>query len=186
MSLFLAVKVFGTEPDAFLCQMITLPAKGMKTSFVDLNGQGRFDLLAVDSNGKRLFIYRQHADGFTNTPDQIIELPPHTGWIAPAHVAEARTNFDLLVSTATGLGYYQQDNGVFEPKPRQLLNAKQVFTAEGSPTLLPPFTNVSIPVISATQAWFYQRNDYLEWTSSPPMPLKSEHGDWRGSQQWMV
>lgn len=169
------------ETDGFLCQTITLPAKAMSTRFADLNGGGRFDLLAVDSNGKRLLIYRQRAAGFTNTPDQIIELPPHTAWIAPAHV-EAGMNLDLLASTATGLFYYRQDGGVFEPEPRLLLETNQAFTGDDSPVLLSAFTNAAIPIISARQAWFYQRNDKFEWTSSPPALLEPKHGNWYGTR----
>src|SRR5580698_8032464 len=87
--LFLAVQVIGEDADGFLYQTITLPAKAMHTQFADLNGDGRSDLLAVDSHGKQLLIYRQRASGFTNIPDQIIELPLHTAWIAPAHVVVA-------------------------------------------------------------------------------------------------
>ena len=184
-----AVQAIGAETDSFLCQTITLPTKGMNTRFADLNGGGRFDLLAVDSFGKQLLIYRQRADGFTNTPDQIIDLPPQTGWIAPARVgatvaARQRrptgTNFDLLVSTATGMVYYRQVGGAFEAKPRVLFKADQVFTANTSPNLLRAFTNAAIPVMSATQAWLYRRNDQLEWTSSPPMLLEAQHGNWSG------
>lgn len=192
--LFLAIPAIGAETDGFLSQTITLPAKGMSTCFVRLKSGGRSDLLAVDSIGNQLLIYRQRATGFVTAPDQIIELPPNTAWIAPAvdsagSVLAARerrpasgTNFDLLVSTATGLVYYRQDGGVFEPKPRPLLKANQVFTGDNSPVLLTAFTNAAIPIISATQAWLYQRNNELEWTSGPPMLLRPEHGNWRGSR----
>lgn len=201
-----AVASIGADTDGFLCQMITLPSKGMRTRFADLNGHGRLDLLAVDSAGKELLIYRQRADGFGNTPDQIIELPPNAGWIAPDDVEgtvnsistvaarerrptmnnTSRKSFDLLVSTATGLDYYRQVGGVFEPKPRVLLKARQVFTGGGSPALLLRLTN-GIPVISATQAWLYQRNDESEWTSGPPTLLKAEHGGLYGTRnQWSM
>jgi FG-GAP-like repeat len=181
--LFLAVQVIGEDADGFRYQTITLPAKAMHTQFADLNGDGRSDLLAVDSHGKRLLIYRQRAGGFTNIPDQIIELPPHTAWIAPAQVEAAvnragRTNFDLLVSTAAGLDYYRQIDGVFESEPRPLLQTNQVFTGDETPILLSHFTNAAIPVISATQVWFYQRNDESQWTSSPPTLLEAKHGNW--------
>ncbi|HUA64381.1 MAG TPA: VCBS repeat-containing protein [Alphaproteobacteria bacterium] len=189
---FLAVHGIGAETDGFLSQTITLPAKGMVTRFADLDGKGRFDLLAVDSKRKQLLIYRQRASGFTNSPDQVIELPPDTGWVAPFHLdagvaarerrPAGHTNFDLLVSTAIGLDYYQQDGGVFESKPRVLLQTNQVFTGDDSPALLSAFTNAAIPVISATKAWYYKCNDELEWTSGPPMLLNIAHGNWSGSR----
>jgi hypothetical protein len=197
--LCVTLQAIEVEADDFSCQTITLPAKAMRTRFADLNGGGRFDLLAVDSMGKQLLIYRQRAAGFTNTPDQIIELPPHTAWIAPAHV-EARTNFDLLISTATGLVYCRQDGGAFEPEPRVLLKANQVFSGDDSPILLPVFTNRAIPVISATQAWFYplpggrgsvssavHRNNKLEGASNPPMFLNAENGTWSSDRnRWSL
>jgi hypothetical protein len=200
--LFLAVPAIRADADSFLCQMITLPAKAMQTQFADLNGDGRFDLLAVDSDGKQLLIYRQRAGGFTNTPDQILELPSHTAWIAPAQVEAAvnrsgsarsaraataqrtvstntgRTNFDLLVSTAAGLDYFRQVDGKFESEPRPLLQTNQVFTGDETPILLSNFTNAAIPVISATQVCFYQRNDESQWKSSPPTLLEAKHGNW--------
>ena len=211
--LLAAVQAIEAQTDSFLCQTITLPAKSMHTQFADLNGRGRFDLLAVDSVGKRLLIYRQRADGFTSAPDQILELPPDTAWIAPARVEatvddassarsaragtavaaplamravpttkDGRANFDLLVSTATGLVYYRQDNGAFEAKPCLLFKANQIFTGDNSPTLFAAFTNAAIPVISDAQAWLYRRNEQLEWTSGPPMLLRAEHGNWSGSR----
>jgi hypothetical protein len=180
--LYVTLQAIEVEAGDFLGQTITLPAKAMRTRFIDLNGEGRFDLLAVDSMGKQLLIYRQRAAGFTNTPDQTIDLPPQTAWIAPAHV-EARTNFDLLVSTPTGLVYYQQDGGTFEPAPHVLLKTNQVFSGDDSPILLSVFTNTAIPVISATQAWFYplpggRGSVSLERTSNPPVFLKAENGTW--------
>ena len=164
-----------------LLQTITLPARDMHTRFADLNSRGQFDLLAVDSMGKQLLIYRQRTTGFTNAPDQIIYLPPHTAWIAPAHV-ETQSNLDLLVSTATGLVYYRQAGGVFEKQPRLLLKANQVFTGDGSPVLLASLTNTAIPLISATQAWSVQRNDQLGWTSGPPALLKAQNANWSGTR----
>lgn len=184
--LLLITSGVAAETSGFLCQTITLPEKAMRTHFADLNGAGRFDLLAVDSIGKELFIYRQRAAGFTNTPDQIIELPPHTAWIAPCHV-ESRTNLDLLVSSATGLTYYRQNGGGFESEPRLLLLTNQAFATDDPPGFAPAFTNAAIPIISATQAWFYQRNDALEWTSGPPMLLEAKHGEWNGDRnEWSL
>src|SRR5580698_7632402 len=95
----LASRSPAAETGGFLCQTVTLPAKNMQTRFADLNKDGRFALLALDPLAKQLLVYRQGALGFKNTPDQVINLPSDTAWVAP-YAVETRSNLDLLLSTA--------------------------------------------------------------------------------------
>lgn len=177
---FLALLVtgsFGQDAGGFLCQMIRLPSENEARRFVDLNNDGRLDLLAADPVANQLLIYRQHQWGFTNSADQIIDLPPHTAWISPYHV-EAHKNFELLASTATGLVYYRQNDGVFEPKPRILVESSQVFTDTKSPGIISIATNKAIPVISTTQAILWHINEAGEWTAGPPLALTAIRNGW--------
>src|ERR1039458_9172208 len=149
--LFLAVNVGRAEPVVLSRQVITLPANAGKPLFVDIEGSGRCNLLVIDTVEKKLLNYRQRPDGFTNSPDQVIPLPPQTAWVAPCDI-DAHPGLELLMSTATGLVYSRQDAGLFELERRPLIQASQVFTNFDFPilTLLntnKPSTNDVIPVI---------------------------------------
>lgn len=169
----------GAETNSFVCQTITLPVKNAPSAFADLRRCGRSDLLAIDPLSQRLLIYRQGLFGFTNAPDQVIELPPHTAWIAPYPV-ESSSNLDLLMSTAAGLVYYRQSDGRFETGPHTLIQVGQVFLPDTSPALISLATNAPIPVVSATQSWLYRRNEASEWTSGPPVALSGNSNGWSG------
>jgi hypothetical protein len=169
----------AADPNGFLCQMITLPVKGAAVRFADLDGRGRCDLLAVDPLANRLLIYRQRAAGFTNTPDQSLELPPQTAWVAPYRTV-ANGAAELVVSTAAGLAVFQQNDGIFAAEPRPLVRAAQVFTNHEWTDLISLDTNAAIPVVSATQAWSYRQNEASAWTSGPPVTLKLDHSTWDG------
>jgi hypothetical protein len=167
-------------------QMITLPVNAGVSHFADVDNDGRADLLVVDSVKKRLLIYRQRVSGFTNVPDQMVPLPPQTAWIAPYDV-EAHPGLELLMSTATGLVYYRQNGGVFESDPRTLVQAGQVFTNEDIPSLVSITTNAAIPMISATQAVLYRRNNVFEWKPGPAMNLEARQNNWLGYRnEWTV
>lgn len=178
LALFIA-RGSAVETNGFRCETITLPANDAPLLFADLGHQGRSDLLAVDPLSRRLFVYRQRLSGFTNAPDQVLELPPQTGWISPYPV-ETSANLDLLLSTASGLVYYRQNGGVFESKPQTLLKVDQVFSGDAPPTLISLPTNAAIPVISAAQVQLYQRNEASSWTSGPPIALEARHNVWSG------
>ena len=83
-------------------QVITLPAGTEDTLFVDIDGDGHSDLLAIDPVENKLLTYHQRSDGFRNSPDQVIALPPQTGWVAVCDV-DAHPGLELLMSTASGL-----------------------------------------------------------------------------------
>ena len=176
---FLATYAGRSDTNAFACQVITLPVN-ISTStahFARLDQHGRSDLLAVDPVERKLLIYRQRVAGFTNTPDQILELPPQTAWIAPFDV-DAHPGLELLMSTASGLVYFRQNNGRFETDPRSLIAASQIFTNDDPPVLVTLPTNAAIPVINATNCVLYRRNADYKWFAGEPAPLSASENNW--------
>lgn len=188
---FMAANVGWAGTNEFQRQTITVPGTALVPGFADIDNDGLLDLLAIGPAENTLWIYRQRASGFADSPDQAIQLPPQTAWIALCDV-DAHPGLELLMSTATGLVYLRQNHGVFESPPRTLVGADQVFT-NGVPTLLTSFagqkdgTNGVIPVISANQAVLYQRNSTFEWSPGPPMPLHLTRSSWNASRgEWML
>jgi hypothetical protein len=184
--LFLAVNVGRAEPVVLLPRLITLPANAGEPLFVDIEGTGRCHLLVIDTVEKKLLNYRQHPDGFTNSPDQVIPLPPQTAWVAPCDV-DAHPGLELLMSTAAGLFYYRQDAGRFESEPHPLLELRQEFANLDLPTLTLLNTNKTgtndlIPVISAGQTVLYHRNSAYEWSPGPPLALDVKQSAWHANQ----
>jgi hypothetical protein len=93
----------GVAPPVELSrQVITLPANAGEPLFADVEGNGRCNLLVIDTAERRLLNYRQRPNGFTNSPDQTIPLPPQTAWVAPCDV-DAHPGLELLMSAAAGL-----------------------------------------------------------------------------------
>ena len=180
--LFLAVNVGRAEPVVLLPQLITLPASAGKPLFVDIEGNGRCNLLVIDTVEKKLLNYRQRPYGFTNSPDQVIPLPPQTAWVAPCDV-DAHPGLELLMSTATGLFYCRQNAGLFESERRPLIEVSQAFTNYDLPTLTLLSTNKTgpndlIPVISAGQTVLYHRNSAYEWSPGLPLALDVKQTTW--------
>jgi hypothetical protein len=180
--LFLALSVCGAGPVVLSPRVITLPPGASMLRFVDVDGDGRDDLLVIDAVEKNLLNYRQRPDGFASAPDRIIPLPPQTVWVAPCDV-DAHPGMELLMSTAAGLVYSWQNAGLFELERRPLIEASQVFTNFDFPilTLLStnkPGTNDLIPVISARQAVPYHRNSAYEWSPGPALPLDAAPAAW--------
>jgi hypothetical protein len=180
--MFLALNVGRAGPVELLPQIITLPANAGPPLFVDIDGDGRSDLLVIDPLEKKLLNYHQRVDGFTNSPDQVIPLPPQTAWVAVCDV-EAHPGLELLMSTATGLVYSRQNAGRFESERRPLIEVSQVFTNNDFPILTSLSTNQAgtndlIPVISAGQAVLYHRNSAYEWSPGPPLTLDVKQTSW--------
>jgi hypothetical protein len=167
-------------------QLITLPANADAPLFVDADGDGRSDLLAIDPVEKKLFYYHQRPAGFTNSPDQAITLPPQTAWVAPCDV-DAHPGLELLMSTAAGLLYYRQNAGLFESERHPLIEVSQGFTNYDLPTLTLLSTNKTgtndvIPVISPGQTVLYHRNGAYEWSPGPPLALDVKQTAWHANQ----
>ena len=184
--MFLAVKASGAAPVELSPQVITLPANAGEPLFVDIEGNGRCNLLVIDTVEKKLLNYRQRPDGFTNSPDQVIPLPPQTAWVAPCDV-DAHPGLELLMSTATGLFYCRQNDGLFESERHPLIAVSQAFTNYDLPILTSLTTNTAgtndlIPVISAGQAVLYHRNSAYEWSPGSPLALDAEQTAWSVNQ----
>ena len=176
----------GAQTNGFLRQRLTLPSTAGATLFEDIDNDGRADLLAVDPVARKLLIYRQRQSGFTNAPDQVIGLPPQTGWIGVCDV-DPHPGVELVMSTATGLFFYPQHNGVFESETRPLIKAAQVLTNVDSPALFSLITNRTLPVISAKEAVLYHRNDTFEWSPGQTIPLTLKHSNWRRTRsEWTL
>ena len=77
----LALIAAGAAPVELARQSITLPTNAGAPLFVDVDGDGLCDLLVIDQVEKRLFYFRQHQLGFTNSPDQVISLPRQAAWV---------------------------------------------------------------------------------------------------------
>ena len=185
---FPATLAARSETNAFACQLITLPANVSASAahFARLDQNGRSDLLAVDPVARKLLVYRQRAAGFTNTPDQILELPAQTAWIAPYDV-DVHPGLELLLSTASGLVYYRQNGGRFETEPRSLITASQIFSNDDPPMLVTLPTNAAIPVINATNCVLYHKNAGFEWIPGEPVPLSAgENNSYETRNEWTL
>src|SRR5690349_15501724 len=67
----------------FQRQTLALPTNAVLLQswvFDDIDGDGRADLLALDPDLNKIWIYRQTAGGFPPLPQQTLELPVGTAW----------------------------------------------------------------------------------------------------------
>ena len=182
LGICMAVSAGQAGPVELPRQTITLPANADDPLFADLEGNGRCNLLVIDPVGKKLLNYRQRPDGFGNSPDQAIALPPQTAWVAPCDV-DAHPGLELLFSTAAGLVYSRQNDGLFESERRTLTKAGQAFSNFDVPILTrlntnKVGTNDLIPVISAGRAVLYHRNSAYEWSPGPPLVSDVKQTAW--------
>jgi len=193
--MFLTVNAGRAAPVELSRQVITLPAYAGAPLFADVEGNGRCNLLVIDPVERKLLNYHQRPNGFTNSPDQAIPLPPQTAWVALCDV-DAHPGLELLFSTATGLVYSRQNAGLFESERHTLLEASQAFTNYEFPTLTLLTTNPAtrdgtndlIPVISEGQTVLYHRNSAYEWSAGSPLALDVKHTAWSVNRdpQWMM
>jgi hypothetical protein len=96
---------------------------------------------------------------------------------------DAHPGLELLMSTATGLFYCRQNDGLFESERHPLIEVSQVFTNYDLPTLTLLTTNKAgtndlIPVISAGQTVLYHRNSAYEWSPGPALALDVKQTAW--------
>src|SRR4029077_21110764 len=85
----------------FLRQTINVPAASgaWQSCLVDIDNDGLVDLLAVGPVENTLWISRQRGSGFPATPDQVLELPAQTAWLALCQV-DKHSGLELLLSSA--------------------------------------------------------------------------------------
>ena len=177
----------------FKRQVITMspdPAWLMASLFMDINNDGLTDLLAVVPLERVLRIYLQQQSGFAATPDQTIALPEQSAWVGSYDV-DAHPGKELLFSTATGLVYLRQNDGVFESSLRTLIETQQVFLTE-YPHIMRNLSrsgdaNEVIPVVFEDRAVLYERGDGYEWRPGRTLDLHMRQSHWqREHLDWMA
>ena len=177
----------------FKRQVITMspdPSWLTGSRLMDIDNDGLTDLLAVVPLERKLQVFRQQKSGFTTTPDQTIALPDQTAWIGSYDV-DAHPGTELVLSTAGGLVYLRQNNGVFEPSPRSLIEAQQVFLEEYPRIMAEPDTskdvNAFIPVVFADHAVLYEKDEGNQWHPGRVVDLHVAQSRWqREHLDWMA
>lgn len=183
--LLLAALRLSAGTPSFQRQVIVLPVNADGSGFLDVDNNGRADLLAVDDVRKTLWIYRQRASGFPDVPDEALALPPQTGWIAPCDV-DPHPGLEMLFSTAAGLSYHRQHGGAFEPELRPLLQASQPFTESDAPILMSFPTN-TIPIIATNHVVLYRRDSAFGWRPGQTFALKARPASCRSfPSRWFL
>jgi hypothetical protein len=162
--LFLLAGIVSAEGiPAFKRQVIQVPMSSLDwvwPYWKDINEDGLVDLLALIQRDEKAFIYLQSSTGFPSEPTQSIDLPEGTAWLTLYDVNEHPGN-EMLISTTKGLVYYRQNNGIFEMKPENLIEAGQVFVSGHSPIIiepnkLPENLKNTIPVVFSDHTVIYR------------------------------
>lgn len=135
--LVLAGTVHAADAPTLKRQVIQVPSAASDwiwTYWKDINKDGLVDLLALVQRQNRVFTYLQKKSGFSPSPTQSLELPDGTAWCT-VHDVNRHPGDEILISTAKGLTYYRQDDGVFEAQPQILFEAQQVFVKGTTPRI---------------------------------------------------
>jgi hypothetical protein len=190
---FLLVGTSLTHAVEFKRQVITMspdPPWLTGTRLMDIDNDGLTDLLAVVALEHRLQVYRQQRSGFTTRPDQTIALPEQTAWIGSYDVDD-HPGKELLFSTASGLVYVRQNNGVFEPSFRTLIEVQQVFLTQ-YPQIIIEHTysedgHAVIPVVLADRTVLYEKGEDNQWHPGRTLDLRITQTRWqREHLDWMA
>ena len=123
--------------------------------------------------------------GFAGRPDQIVAVHPGAAWVG-LHDVDPQPGNELLVSTATGIIYFRQNQSVFESSPRTLIEVQQVFATE-YPDLLAnlsdwPDANSVVPVTFSDRTVLYQRDSSGTWSPGRTFNLEARQTTWRTYQ----
>lgn len=164
--LLIAGIVYAEDAPSFKRQVIQVPMVSpawVQPFWIDINGDGLVDFLAFVQRDKKAFIYIQDGFGFPSAPTQSIELPEGTAWITLYDVNE-HPGKEMLISTSQGLIYFPQNNGVFELKPKKLIEVRQVFLDESRPWVIEPNNwpdemKNAIPVVFSDHTMIYRMDD---------------------------
>lgn len=119
----------ATGRGGFDRQVVALPVESptwLWPYWVDVDGDGRTDVLVVALNDSCVYIYHQEPSGFGDRPGEVVALPPGTAWFALQDV-DRRPGLELVVSGPEGLAYFRQADRRFEPGLQRMLEAEQVF-----------------------------------------------------------
>ena len=190
---FLLLNVALAPAVEFKRQVITMssdPPWLTGASLMDIDNNGLIDLLAVVRLEHKLQVFRQQKSGFTTAPDQILALPERTAWVGSYDV-DAHPGRELLFSTAEGLIYLRQNNGIFEQSPRTLIEAQQVFTTEYPKIMTEPDksedVNEFIPVVFPNHAVLYEKDEGDQWRPDRTLDLHMIQPRWqREYLDWMA
>jgi hypothetical protein len=181
----------------FVRQTIELPGhprgwQGWRMScFADLDRDGLQDLLIITPAGPRLLIYRQRPSGFAAAPDQAIELPKGTFWMAPVELDPSR-GVQLVVSSASGLGSLRSDRGVFEPLVDLPVQSQPSFAGNVMPSFISLANHndagkLRIPVMTPDQLVWFQSPNGHSWSPDPPLSLHQAGSSWKLQEgQWVA
>ncbi len=157
----------------------------------DVDGDGLTDLLVLLPAQNQMLVYRQRKSGFAATPDQTVALPSETAWVALRDVDAQAAGKELVISTATGLVYLRQDKGTFEPSPRPLFEARQVFA--GDRLRVVPMAsggqdaNDSLPVLFEDRADLYEKDADGIWHTARTVNLSPKETTWQAREEhWMM
>lgn len=157
---------------------------------LDIDNDGLTDLLAIVPLEHKLQVYRQQRSGFTTMPDQTITLPDQTAWISSYDV-DAHPGKELLFSTASGLVYLRQNDGVFESSFRTLIEVQQVFLTQ-YPQIMTELAcsgegNVVLPIVLADRTVLYEKGEDNQWHTGRTLDLHMAQSRWqREHLDWMA
>lgn len=178
----------------FKRQTITVSSKPgwwLVSHLQDVDNDGLTDLLALNLLQRQLQLYRQRTSGFTDTPDQTLTVHRDAAWIG-LHDIDPHPGNELLVSTATGIDYFRQNQGVFESSPRTLIEAQQVFTTD-YPRLMANLSewgdaNSVVPITFADRTVVYERDSSGAWRTRRSIDLEAKRTTWRmdRSSDWAM
>ena len=155
-------------------QVISLPLTAAFPRFLDVTGDGRRDLVFIDAQANKLLRYHQHPDGFSNSPDESISLPPLTAWLAVGEV-ELHQGRGLIASTANGLFYSRPEGASFENRWRILVETNQIFLTNANPGFIRMTDSngtMALPVISADHAVVFRQTNDGQWVPGAPIVLE--------------
>jgi hypothetical protein len=125
----LAGTLYAAEIPSYKRYVIQLPdVRHLSNMLRDLDGDGMTDLLTFSPFGE-VFIFIQTPSGFPATPDQHFKLDEGTVWWAVADVS-TDPDEEIVISTANGVAYYSQKDGVFATEPKTLIEAEQLFAGK--------------------------------------------------------
>ncbi|MCU0917635.1 MAG: VCBS repeat-containing protein [Planctomycetes bacterium] len=168
----------------FQRQTISIPTDQpwwIAVHLLDVEADGRTDLLVLLPAQNKMQVYRQRNTGFAARPDQTVTLPERTAWIAMQDV-DPHPGPELVISTPTGLVYLRQEDGAFEPSPQRLIEARQVFADDrlrvtpGVPRAKDADT--ALPVVTEDRAALYEKGADGAWHIARTVDLAPVETTW--------
>ena len=196
LSFLLFGSVYAAEVPAFKQQTIQMPSDigfGWTCQYIweDIDGNDSTDLLVVSPAGKAI-IYFQDSSGFGKVPSQSIVFPEGTAWFTIADVSK-EPNSEIVVSTGEGLACFYQSESGFEPTPRVLIKAKQVFADHAIPYIhyvnkgsmyLSGQIEGGLPVVLPERVVIYTPDKKQRYRPGKKVDLKHRSSVWK--EDWIL